>query len=186
MSQGEITAEIRVWWPSAVPAELKKWFGQFHFHEEQRTDIYALAGPDIGMKQRGSGGPIELKTLAMRDVELPSLSLPGQLWIKRSAEGIQLPRGRHVRVGKRRCLSLFDISGDCFAQSTDRPSRHCEVELGVIKIENSSWGTFCLEASASFHDAPSVLSSVWKKICPPDSVLDSDSLSYPELLNKLF
>lgn len=186
MSQAEITAEIRFWWPSTVPAELKEWYGQFDSREEERTDIYALAGPGIGMKQRGSGGPIELKLLAKKDVELPHLSFPGQLWIKRSAEGIQLSKGCHVHIRKRRRLSFFDDSGQPCAQTTKGAHRHCEAELGTVTIGDKSWGTFCLEASASFHDAPSVLASVWKKISPPDSVLEGTKLSYPELLHQLF
>lgn len=186
MSEAEITAEIRFWWPFSVPAELKEWFGQFDPHEEERTDIYALAGPGIGMKQRGDGGPIELKILAMNDVELPHPSRPGQLWVKRSAKGIQLPRVHQVPIRKRRWLSFFDLTSQCRTHSTSGANRTCEAELGIIRIGKKSWGTFCLEVSASLHDAPRMLALAWKEISPPDIVLVGNKMSYPELLHKLF
>jgi hypothetical protein len=164
-----LSAEIRWFWKTAPPNNLREWFCESKAHSvppgggRVRTDRY-LWDPDqreMGIKRRGGEKGVEVKGLVMlaADVTLP-IGFRGsvEIWSKWTSHGLKLDAGSTIALKKRRWLRKFDTNSrvpqeielDDYEQPArmdQLPKAGCNVELTQLRIPNGDeWWTLGFEA----------------------------------------
>lgn len=171
---GELTAELRWWWPGEAPAAVAAWFARLGpGAEESRSDAYLLTGSaGLGLKRRGEGGGIEVKCLVAA-CPAETLPAPAELWVKHAAEWGELPAGATIEVAKTR--RLFPFAGGAGESG-------CDVELASIRADGAEWSSLCFEAAASLADPAGALLAAWQALAPPLDAALGRAASYPAWL----
>jgi hypothetical protein len=127
----------------------------------------------LGIKARGGGKGIELKTLvavSRTHLGIPPFAGPIEIWTKASSTVLQLDPGLLVKVHKRRWIRKFDTAAsppvelDLDAEENlvgggSLPNDGCNVELTQVSVEGAAdtWWTFGFEAFGPLWNVESSL-----------------------------
>lgn len=185
---GELTAELRFWWRGEAPAAVSSWFEAGRTGEPKtRTDTYLLAGnAALGIKRRGQGGGIEIKSLVAvldRGLSCGAVGMTPELWLKCEAETGDLLPARPLAVTKTRRLRRFVLHGERVVETGEAEDADCEVEFGTVQPdEGEQWSSLCFEARATLDDPAGLLRGVWTALDPPTECAGALAASYPAWL----
>ncbi len=187
-----LTAELRLWWPSA-PAGLERLFdGQ----AEQRTDMYLL-DPDqeeVGIKLRSDGGEPPRTQIKLLVARLASAGRrPVELWTKANSSCLTLKGLPTVGVHKRRRLLRFRTDSgraEDLGQSAEGqdPGEGCDVELTEVRRNDdpTRWWTLGFEAYGTLASVERNLSLTLDTVLPrlaPEVITAATCGSYPAWLS---
>jgi hypothetical protein len=168
----EVSAEIRWFWQSPGPADLKAWFTSFAAHGcaagggDPRTDAYLLdpEQAELGVKLRSGKSGVEVKGLVATIADIcpePPFAGPIEIWTKWPSAALSLSGAAVIQVNKRRWIRQFDTAGTEFREipldaqehplhGHRLPDEGCNVEYTEISVERfPPWVTFGLEAFGS-------------------------------------
>ena len=180
---GNLTAEIRWWWRSGGEAGNLAWIGEVGSGScEHRTDTYwCLRHPGLGIKRRGGGSGIEVKSL----VSHLSQTIGGgraELWSKQCVDEANLPHTSLIEVHKKRQLRHFRVVAGRAVEAEPADDPDCQQEYTTVKIGRTTATTACIEARASVDDPLANLSPILALVGPPPLREDALLASYPAWL----
>ena len=166
-----VSAELRWFWEGSAPESLERWFagsGCPPGGGTPREDVYLLeAGQaELGLKQRGRRGGVEVKGLVRR-AEHPLSAGPFagrvEIWSKWTSEALQLTGFPSLVVRKLSRLRKLDTRSAPVTEielgAVERPRQGtlpeegCNVELTEVGIvgRGGAWATLGFEAFGSLE-----------------------------------
>ena len=164
-----VSAELRWFWEGSAPTPLERWFAGSACPPgggTPREDVYLLepGQAELGLKQRGRRGGVEVKGLVRR-AEHPLSAGPFaghvEIWSKWTSEVLRLSDFPSIVVRKVRRLRKLDtrsahvteiaLGADERPRQGALPEEGCNVELTEVGIVGRSevWSTLGLEAFGS-------------------------------------